>query len=104
MAGRDGGHRVQRRGCRDGNHSYGWETSVGAGLKRNRCKYCGAVTIDLRHANDNALSSPGGSGSNSLPDPPPQVGGLFGRRGRISIFDIEQAVTAGLLQPREDRR
>jgi len=75
---------MNRRACRDGKHAFGIPRAIGAGLTRSRCKYCRAIEIDLRSTEEIA----------SAQDSPRD---RFFRTGRkITIFDIEQAVSAGL--------
>lgn len=72
---------MQRRACLEGNHAYGAPLEIGAGLTKTNCKYCNAVALDLGdavHSVDEATSR------------------FFGPGRRLSIFEIEQAVTAEL--------
>ena len=77
---------MDRRACRNGSHAYGVPTEIGAGLTRNRCKYCGALEIDLRAADGDSAAQHRASGA------------LFRSSHRLSIFDIEHAVSAGLYE------
>ena len=90
---------MQRRACAEGKHAFGIETAIGAGLTRSRCKYCGTMSIDLSVIEGDGacvgVVSTGRAGGPS--DGAVQARGLFGRRQRVTIFDIEQALTSGLL-------
>lgn len=43
-----------KRSCRRGRHWYGEAVNVGGGITRQVCLACGAVTIDLTGATDDA--------------------------------------------------
>ncbi len=47
---RVGKHR--RSDCKRGRHLYGESTDIGAGITRQVCSECGAVTIDLSGASE----------------------------------------------------
>jgi hypothetical protein len=58
---RNTGRRSRRKAeadCRQGIHRYGSPKLIGGGMSRQTCSVCGAVSIDIRHADD-----PAGRGS-----------------------------------------
>jgi len=44
--------RARRNDCRKGRHTYGESQHVGAGIVRQVCDVCSAVTIDLTSADE----------------------------------------------------
>ena len=62
----EGEHR--RSACRKDRHSYGERRDIGAGIARQVCRSCGAVTIDLTGAHElttPVISSTGKLGTRS---------------------------------------
>ena len=57
----------RRSDCRKGRHEFGETQNVGAGIRRQVCIECGAVTIDLSKADElTAPLTPGGTNLRSL--------------------------------------
>lgn len=55
---RNTGRRSKRKAaadCREGIHRYGASMSIGGGMSRQICGVCGAVSIDVRFAEDPAV-------------------------------------------------
>lgn len=48
----DKSRKHRRSDCKKGRHDYGEPQSVGAGIVRQVCKACAAVTIDLTQADE----------------------------------------------------
>jgi hypothetical protein len=79
-----------------GSHAFGPALRSGLGISRSVCKYCGVVEIDLREADPPETAPTRACDSDPTSEPEVGSAALFGAAKRLSLFEIQHAVDAGL--------